>query len=405
MNAQLVRTYLWSMTSARRWTLVATGVALLLVAPFLAGRIPAGHSRVSAATLLARVQASAGVGYAGYAQATSGLSLPVTPEFNSLSQLLGGQSTLRVWWRGTRDWRVDSVDLTGETDVHQDSYGQWTWDYESNTATRTPFLRDVRVAWDSKSNTVTRTPFLRPDDVRLPRADDLAPPSLARRLLSQAGSAEVSRLPDARIAERDTAGLRLRPAQPGSTISRVDIWALPSSGLALRVNVYAAASTRPVVTTSMLDVSTHMPAASAVEFVPPPGAKVRQTVYPDVVAAIDQFAQADPPAVLAGLTRAPGPPVGRGSVGGSVGVYGAGITLLVVLPLPPPLADSLAHQLSNTAAVIDSGDAATLTVGPLNLRLTARADNGTRWLLAGTVTTATLARAAGQLPAINGFDR
>ena len=368
------------MTSARRWTLVAATVALLLVAPFLAGRIPAGHARVSAATLLARVQSSAGVGYSGYAQATGGLSLPVTSEFNSLSQLLGGQSTLRVWWRGTRDWRVDSIDLTGETDVHQDIYGRWTWDYESNTATRTPFLR--------------------PDDVRLPRADDLAPPSLARRLLSQAGSAEVSRLPDARIAGRDAAGLRLRPAQPGSTITRVDIWALPSSGLTLRVNVYAAANTRPVVTTSMLDVSTDMPAASAVEFVPPPGAKVREDEITDVVAAIDQFAPTDPPAMLAGLTRAPGSQVGLGSVG----AYGAGVTLLVVLPLPPHLADSLADQLSKTVAVVDSGDAATLTVGPLNLRLTARADNGARWLLAGTVTTATLTRAAGQLPAINAFD-
>ncbi len=150
----------------------------------------------------------------------------------------------------------------------------------------------------------------------------------------------------------------------------------------------------------MLDVSTHMPAASAVEFVPPPGAKVREDAVPDVVAAIDQFAPADPPAVLAGLTRAPGSRVGLGSVG----AYGAGITLMVVLPLPPRLADSLAHQLSNTVAVVDRGDAATLTVGPLNLRLTARADNGARWLLAGTVTTATLTRAAGQLPAINAFD-
>ncbi len=185
------------MTSARRWTLVATTVVLLLVAPFLAGRIPAGRSRVSAATLLARVQSSAGVGYSGYAQATGGLSLPVTSEFNSLSQLLGGQSTLRVWWRGTRDWRVDSIDLTGETDVHQDLYGWWMWDYESNTATRTPFLR--------------------PDDVRLPRADDLAPPSLARRLLSRAGSAEVSRLPDARIAR---AGRRRLTAAAGP--ARID---------------------------------------------------------------------------------------------------------------------------------------------------------------------------------------
>jgi hypothetical protein len=370
------------MTTARRWAIVAVGTALLALAPFLVGRIPAGHSKISAAALLTQIRASAGVHYSGNAQATGGLALPVTSQFGSLDDLLGGDTTMRVWWRGGQDWRVDAIDLTGEQDLHQDRNGTWSWDYESNTA-----VRDTYAA---------------PPEVRLPRSDDLVPAVLARRLLSQAVPGEVTRLPDARIAGRDAAGLRLRPRQGQTTITHIDVWALPSSGLALRVNVYGRGSSRAVVSTSMLDVSLGRPSASTTAFRPPTGARVRFEDAPDVVSSIDAFAPVHPPAVLAGLPRARERP---GSQLGSVGVYGRGVTLLVALPLPARLARTVARQLSGTVDVNTGNDTTALTIGPLNLRLTPRDFSGSRWLLSGTVTAATLATAATELPSVFGHHR
>ena len=44
---------------------------------------------------------------------------------------------------------------------------------------------------------------------------------------------------------RSAAGLRMTPADPASTVGRVDIWADPSSGLPLMVEVFGRGSGRP----------------------------------------------------------------------------------------------------------------------------------------------------------------
>jgi hypothetical protein len=369
------------MTARRRWGVVVAGTALLVAAPFVVSRLPAGSSSITASELLRRIASSADVAYSGYAESVGGVSLPVTDsDFNDLADLLGGTADLRVWWRGASDWRVDAVGLTGERDVAQDSTGTWTWDYEDNRARRTPFVT--------------------PPAVRLPRSDDLLPGTLARRLLSDARPDEVSRLADARIAGRDAAGLRLRPSSPDSTIGRVDVWALPSSGLPLRIEVYGR-SGPAVVRTSLLDLDTSRPARSATSFEPPPGARVETDNLPDLAAAIDRFAPVRAPTQLAGLDTA------RTLAGtlGSVGVYGRGVTVLVAVPLPPSLGDLLLQRFGGAVGAAASDGGAALGVGPINLRLTPPSPDGARWLLAGTVTAATLQTAQGELPAAQAFFR
>src|SRR6202035_2507096 len=105
------------------------------------------QSSIGAADLLGRIQRSAGVAFSGYAEASGGLSLPLSTQLNSVNDLFGGTTQLRVWWRASDDWRVDSIDLAGETDLHHDATGTWAWNYESNTAQRTsePVLPIVRI--------------------------------------------------------------------------------------------------------------------------------------------------------------------------------------------------------------------------------------------------------------------
>jgi hypothetical protein len=359
---------------------VAAGTLVLLLVPMAVAWIPVGRSAVSAPDLLGRIQRSSGVAFSGYAESSGGLSLPISisTQLNSVDDLVGGTTELRVWWRSSDDWRVDSIDQVGETDLRHDSAGTWTWNYQSNGAARTS-EPDVPI-------------------VRLPRADDLVPATLARRLLSEASTTEVSRLPDARIAGHDAAGLRLHPPEVGSTVDRVDVWALAASGLAVRVVVYGRGSPLPVLRTSMLDVSVSVPRAAATAFTPPRGSAVRSSEGADIVAVIDQFGTSSPPASLAGFPREPGQHLG------AVGAYGRGITTLIALPLPAQLAYPVARQLSPTGKTETDSGGITVGVGPVNLLLTPPSAEGARWLLVGTVTPATLRTAAAELPPAHGFD-
>lgn len=357
-----------------RWAVVLGMIASLCSVPTVVGSLPAGHSNLSAARLLAMEQASGSAAYSGYAEADGGLSLPVTDQFASVADILGGQTQLRVWWRGSADWRVDTVSLTGENDQRL-SGGQFqSWDYESGTVTQTPAV---------------------PVAVRLPNSRDVLPSSLAGRLLSEATPAQVSRLPSRRVAGRDAPGLRLRPPQAGTTIEEVDVWLDPTDGVALRVDVRGAGAS--VITTQFLDFSTAVPDSSIVDFTPPLDARVHDSQDPDLAQLINGLGVAHPPASLAGIAANQALPAP-----GSIGVYGSGVTEFAAVPLFGRTARSLRSQLDKTAGVSTSSAGQGVAVGPLSLVLTrasaaGQPGRGGGWLLVGTVTVATLVTAANQL--------
>jgi hypothetical protein len=367
------------MTSVRRWLVVLAGIAVLAALPAVVAALPARTAAVSAASLLQRINSSGDQPYSGYAESSGGLALPVTSQFGSIADLFGGRSQLRVWWRSSADWRVDAVTFAGESDVHHDSSGEWVWNYESNTVSRSE--QPVAPA------------------VRLPTAADLLPPQLARRLLSQAVPAEASTIGSARIAGRSAAGLRITPNQPVSTIASVDVWADPATGVPLRVEVRAKQSSGIALSSSFLDFSAGQPAASTTAFSPPTGANINSGPTGDLATAIDQLAGVTPPARLAGLDRNLLLP----SVG-SVGSYGRGVTEFIAVPLPRRVAFSLQDQLAAaTGGKPDENPRTTLTIGPLNLLLSTPDQSANAWLLVGTVTSETLAMAAAALPSHPGL--
>jgi hypothetical protein len=359
------------MVSWRRWGAVAAGVVALLALPPAIGALPAGDRPVSAAALLAAVQASGGAGYAGYAEAAGGLRLPLTAQFTALTGLFGGHTRLRVWWRGERDWRVDAVEATGETDVHRTASGTWTWEYERNRAT----LGDE-------------------PPVRQPRAADLDPAQLGRRLLSEAEPDEVGRLPVRRVAGVNAPGLRLRPDDPRTTITRVDVWPDPGTGLPLRVEVYGAGQGVPALQAAFLDFRPGTPDPGTTAFEPPPDARLFVDQTGDLAARIDQFAPARPPGELAGYS------LRRRVEGlGAVGTYGRGVTVLAAVPLLDRISRPLREALKDTPGIKDLDSGLLFTVGPLSLLLSNVEMNGRAWLVTGTVTAETLQRAANELTA------
>lgn len=353
-----------------RWAVAAIGLVVLVSLPAVVAALPAGAQSISAGALLQRVKAAGNVDYSGDAVSTGGIVLPVTTTFSDLTDLFGSTTHLRIWWRGTSDWRVDTITPVGEADVHGDAAGTWTWDYQKNSAVRSETAQ-----------------------VRLPRAADVDPAQLGRRLLSEADPDEVQSLPARRVAGRDAAGLRLTPKDPDSTIDRVDVYVDVPTGLPVSVSVYGAGVSRPAMQTAYLALSTQAPSAAAVAFSPPRGAKTRFERVTDLADGANRYAPFRPAAELAGYplrTRVEGL--------GAVGTYGRGVTVLSAVPLPSRYSGSLRSQIAVVPGVTQVSDGALLQVGPLSLLLTADRD-GVAWLIGGTVTPATLERAAGGLPA------
>ena len=358
--------------------MVAVATLAALALPWAVGALPVDSRTSSPAALRSAILSSVTRGYSGYAEATGGLSLPVSDQFSSVANLFGGTSQLRVWYRGAQDWRVDQLALAGENDVHAGSKGTWTWNYESNRATFDPLPSDQQV--------------------RLPVAADLLPADLGRRLLSEASPSELSTLSTERIAGRTALGLQIVPGQPASTVDRVAIWADAASGLPLRVQIYAKGSTQPALATTFLDFSPVMPAASATAFDVPGTAAVQVDDGLDLPGLISRFGGTQPPPqALSGFTRnatLPGL--------GTVGVFGRGVTEFVVAPLPGRTAGSLRGQLLKAVGVSKTSAGLMISSGPLTLLLSSPGGRGRSWLLVGTVTPATLSSAAASLGTIGG---
>ncbi|MGU3433017.1 transcriptional regulator [Actinomycetes bacterium M1A6_2h] len=357
------------MRSKWRWLAVALGLAVLVAAPSVIARLPVDESDTVATDLLARVQSSTATPYSGYAQSVGGIVIPVTDGLGGLPDLLGDTTTLRAWFRGPNNWRVDTIRLGGERDLYRSPTHLWRWDYEQNTAVFTPAPEP---------------------SLRLPREADLLPPELGRRLLSEATADEVTRLPARRIAGRDAPGLRLVPNQPQSTVTEVDVWADPDTGVPLKVDVLAG-SGRPIVSTAFLDFSGATPDADVVSFVPPPGSTVSQEGGTDIASFADRIDTAGLPGTLSGLD------LQRRDGQGSVGIYGRGVTELVAAPLPRRAGRTLVDQLRSAPGAVVDGNTVALSIGPLNALVTGPLTDGRRYLLSGTVTAQTLATAAQQL--------
>jgi hypothetical protein len=357
---------------------VGAGTAVLCAIPAAFDLRPVPGVRVDPAALKAKILGSTGVGYQGTVSSTGRLALPALPQFGDLTSLFSADTDMRVWYAGRAAWRVAVVDAQGERDTYQTPDGVYVWDFERNLVTRI-------------AGTVT---------VRLPWASDLVPADLARRVLGSAAPADrLSALPARRVAGVAAAGLRLVPADPDTTIGRVDVWADPDSGLPLAVEVASRTSASPLLTTRVLDL--HRQAPDPAVLVPPrPGtAGFTTTSEPDLAAALNDRSFRLLPPTLAGRARTTTP----GGVAG-IGGYGTGLGMVVVVPLPGRFEDRFidaAEQAGGVPLVYQDGALVERAGGLDGYALGNSAVNTmvlrAGYLLAGFVTQDLLRRVGGEL--------
>lgn len=348
-----------------RWLAVAALALTVVSVPVVLRHLPAEESTISAVALAKRISGTVDLGWSGEVRSRGALEVPLSGStFGGVARLLGEQSDLRVWWRDAEHWRVDRTRASGESDLTRDGSSTVRWTYESYTATFTPY-----------------------SPVRLPTDTDVVPVALASRLLAGGQPSELSRLDSRRVAGRSAAGLRLVPADDRSTIARVEVWADQSSGLPLRVDVYAeGAPERPVLSTELMALDLDAPSDTILDPDLARGVGLRRSAALDEAAGANAFAPFVPPASIADLPR-------RGQPGslGAVGVYGRGPTAVLAVPLRESVARGLQKQLSSSPQARVAGNSTSLEIGPLSVLLT-RLEHG-NFLLTGTVSPETLGQA------------
>jgi hypothetical protein len=405
----------------RRWVLVAAGTAAIVGAA--AVTLPASAS-ATPEDLRARVLAGLPP-HVGYAESTGRLGLPEIPALEQVTALFTGVTPMRTRYVDAGAWRVDELTPAGERDTYH--------------------LGDVEYLWDFGVNQLTRVAG--ETAVRLPRASDLVPSDLAHRLVELTRGEPVSAIAARRVAGFDAAGFRIAPADPDTTVGRIDVWCDPASGLPLRVEIAARGQEDPLLFTEFREVALTRPDIAVPTA--PPGAGAVTAEAADLAGALRQLDAAPPPRRLAGrdlvpvLTHPVGsasdqppvpthpvgsasdqppvpthpvgsasdrPPVPTHPVGSAsdhppeglpgVGVYGTGVAAFVLVPASRGIAERVvdgAAAAGGTAVEVPVGRAAILTT-PL---LSVAARGGVRRggvLLAGTVRPSVLVQALRELP-------
>ena len=352
------------------------GVAVLCCLPTVAGALPASVPKLTAPQLEQRILGSQRLSFSGYAESDANFGLPPLPAFSSVTPLLDGVTRLRVWQAATGRWRVDTLSDAGENDTYQ--------------------LGGNTYVWDSGEELLTG--IYGAETIRLPRAADLVPSSLAIRLISWAGpGAKLSLLPPRRVAGQSAAGLAVSPASALSTVARVDIWAAPGSGLPLLVEIFGHADAQPALETQFLEAGPWTPGGSVLTPRWGPGAGFTSTTPASFAGVLKNLAPVMLPPRLAGLARQRSPVP-------QIHIYGSGLTSFAVLAFPPStggqlLSDALSAGATPLTFPRAAGTGAAASAPLVNLVILQPSTSPDTFLLVGLVGNATLEQAAAALAA------
>ena len=348
---------------------------MLCALPAIDSALPVSVPQVSAAQLRTRILDSASRPYAGYAESDASFGLPPLAGFSDVTSLLDGVTRMRVWQAAPDNWRVDVLSDASEQDTYQTPRALYIWDSGSELLTEV----------------LGRYP------VRLPRAADLLPPSLALRLLREAGSrARVSGLAPRRVAGIAAAGLRITPNDPASTVARIDIWAEPASGLPLEVEIFGRSGGQALAS-QFLQVSSWRPVRAVLTPQHGVGTAFTQATAADLSGALGNLGPVILPGSLAGRARVPAPPGFE-----QVGIYGRGLATFAVLEIGGPTGLTLigdARLDGGTPLKLRHGSGVIVSTSLITAVLEHPSATSGTFVLAGFVSRGLLRQAAADLAA------
>jgi outer membrane lipoprotein-sorting protein len=226
-------------------------ISVAQAAPGLPARTPA--------QLLAEVADSATPPLTGTVVATASFGLPALPATGnptSLSSLLTGSHTVRVWYSSPGHFRLAVPQSLSESDVIRDGSTAWLW--------------------QSTLNKVTKF-TLPPHSTRAVPKQPLTPQQAAQQVLAAVGpTTTVSVASNVTVAGQAAYGLVLAPKDARSLVGQVQIDVDGRNGVPLRLQVFARGASSPAFQVGYTDIHFVTPASGDVSFTPPPGATVTQ---------------------------------------------------------------------------------------------------------------------------------
>jgi outer membrane lipoprotein-sorting protein len=264
------------MTATRllRWGVpVAAAAAVAVVASgvFTAQAGPSLPPR-TAGQLLVDLQGAEVDGLSGTVVQDSDLGLPQLPQVgsgqgggSSLTSLLTGSHTLRVWYAGEDKQRVALLGSLGETDVVRNGTDAWLWTSDTNSATHLKVPAGKAGADEAD---------------QLPAG--ITPQQAAEAALKALDpTTRVSTASTSTVAGRDAYELVLAPKDSRALVGQVRLAVDAKTSVPLRVQVFPKNSSNgPAFSVGFTSVSFDVPGAAQFAFNPPPGAKVTEGSLP-----------------------------------------------------------------------------------------------------------------------------
>ncbi len=187
--------------------------------------------------------------------------LPGTSDPNSITALLAGSHTIKVWYADPAHVRLAVPVTMSETDLIRNGRQVWAWQSKSNTVTR----MQVPSGADEKGVHVVTPPQV-----------PLTPQQAAQQALQAVGpSTRVSVERNVTVAGQPAYQLVLSPRSSGSLIGRISIAIDATKNVPLRVQVFARGAASPAFQVGFTSISFVKPAAANFSFAAPPGAKVK----------------------------------------------------------------------------------------------------------------------------------
>jgi outer membrane lipoprotein-sorting protein len=193
-------------------------------------------------------------------------SLPGTSDPTSITSLLTGSHTIRVWYADPQHFRVSVPQSMSESDIIRNGSNGWLWESTRNTVTH------VAIPADTGTKSAKAAPSQPP----------LTPQQAAQQILAKVGpTTTVGVNSNVSVAGEAAYQLVLAPKSTSSLIGQVRIAIDGSRDVPLRVQVFAKGAKNPALQIGFTSVSFVKPAAANFAFTPPAGAKVQQETLGD----------------------------------------------------------------------------------------------------------------------------
>ena len=249
-----------------RWAVPAG--ALVVTGGVIAGSVISvaqaapGLPARTTAQLLAEVADSVPPPLTGTVVETASFGLPALPATGnptSLSSLLTGSHTVRVWYASPDHFRLAVPQSLSESDVIRDGNTAWLWQSTLNKVTK--FTLPAHSA--ARQPAVPKQP--------------LTPQQAAQQVLAAVGpTTTVSVASNVTVAGQAAYGLVLAPKDARSLVGQVQIDIDGSNGVPLRLQVFARGASSPAFQVGYTAIQFVTPAPADLSFTPPPGSTVTQ---------------------------------------------------------------------------------------------------------------------------------